>query len=86
MSLADVWRELTGLKAKQTKEEPMLNQLKDLFKKEVSLVQTCKLSAMVINLLNEFNADLLKDGNSRDAAIDCIIGLLQAEKTQKPSA
>lgn len=64
----------------------MLNTLKTLFKKEVALIQTCKLSAMVINILNEFNADMLKDGNSRDAAIDCIIKLLEDEKTPKPSA
>jgi hypothetical protein len=62
----------------------MLNTLKDLFKKEISLVQTTKLSAMVLNLLNEFNADLLKDGNSRDAAIDCIIQLLHSEKSAPP--
>lgn len=65
------------------REDEMLNKLKSLFREDVSLVQTCKLSAMVINMLNEFNADMLKDGNTRDAAIDCIIELLQSEKSSK---
>lgn len=86
MSLIDVLKEIFGeafpSKQKKQGKQPMLNGLKELFKKEVSLVQTCKLSAMVINLLNEFNAETLKDGNMRDAAIDCVIQILQQEKSQ----
>lgn len=86
MSVYDVYLELKEAFKKPIKDEPMLNELKALFNKEVSLVQTCKVSAMVINLVNEFNAQTLKDGNAKDVAIDCVIALLQGEKTQKPGA
>lgn len=66
---------------KQTQEPDMLTQLKDLFKKEVALMQTTKVSAMILNLLAEFNDGTLKAVNLKDDAIDCIIGLLQAEKS-----
>lgn len=55
-------------------------QLYDLFKKEVALMQSCKVSAQVINLLNELTPDTLKDEGSRNQAIDAIVELLVAEK------
>lgn len=64
----------------------MLSELKNLFKKEVALVQTCKLSAMVANIVNEFNNEMMKDHSAKDAAIDCIIHLLQGEKDTPPKA
>jgi hypothetical protein len=60
----------------------MLNELKNLFIKEISLFQTCKATAAIANLVADFNANTLKDANTRDAAIDCLIDLLKQEKTK----
>lgn len=83
MTLKNVWDELTGSKVKEKPKgnENMLNHLKELFVKETSLMQTCKVSAMIINLLNELNAQTLKAIDTKNEAIDCIIQILESEKT-----
>ncbi len=89
MSLYDIWNEIkNGIfpfkTPRITGKEIMSNELKALFKKEVALLQTCKVSAMIVNLLNEFTSETMKDLSLKDHAIDCLIVILQDEKT-KPS-
>jgi hypothetical protein len=83
MTFIEVWKEIIQgtFPSKQKEDKPMLNELKNLFKKEIALVQTCKMSAMVVNMLNEFTAETMNDVSAKDAAIDCVISLLQAEKS-----
>lgn len=59
----------------------MLDSLFNLFKLDNAADETAKVLSNIIVLLENFDADYLKDGNARDAAIDCVIQILQAHKT-----
>ena len=59
----------------------MLTLLKSLFKQEVADVSLPSVLQGLLVILAHFEADKLKDGTSRNAAIDILIGLLEHEKT-----
>ena len=87
MSIYDVWIELTSAFNKhEERKENMMDDLKSLFKREVALLQTTKISAAIINLLAEFNDANAASVNKKNAFIDCLISILEEEKTQIPPA
>ncbi len=88
MTIYEVWQEIkNGFKTTPIQEtKPMMDDLKSLFKKEVSLLQTTKISAAVINLIAEYNDNNASAPNKKNAFIDCIIAMLEEEKTTVPPA
>jgi hypothetical protein len=62
----------------------MLDKIFNLFKKDVTLDHMGYLLTSAEQLLQHFEGDRLKDGNSRDAAIDAICELLQSRKSTAP--
>ena len=59
----------------------MLTLLKSLFKEEVADVSLPSVLQGLLVILAHFEENKLKDGTSRNAAIDTLIGLLENEKT-----
>jgi hypothetical protein len=58
----------------------MLENLKDLFKKEFQLSHVAALLNQVHQLVSVFRADFMKDKDSKNAAIDTLCQLLQEQK------
>lgn len=82
MSFYEVWLEIiNGFRTKKIESNPMMDDLKSLFKKEVALLQTTKISAAIINLIAEYNDNNAAIPNKRNAYIDFLIAILEEEKT-----
>lgn len=62
----------------------MLDNIVNMFKKELQLGHTAALINHVANIVNIFRADFLKDADSKNAAIDAVCELLQQQKDQPP--
>lgn len=62
----------------------MLDTLFNLIKTELASGQMSDILGHVEAIVDSFSANFLKDGNTKDAAIDCIIQLLQAHKSTAP--
>lgn len=60
----------------------MLDTLKALWNPEESLSRIGGVISALLDILSHFEEDKLKEGSSRDAAIDIIIQILQQEKTK----
>ncbi len=58
----------------------MLDDIKDLFKDGLQYTHTAGLLQQVANLLNIVNAQYMKDGDAKNAAIDLLCKLLQSHK------
>lgn len=59
----------------------MLDTLFNLFKQEVSLSNIESLVSDLESIIALFNEEYLKDKNTRNAAIDCVIQILEKHKT-----
>lgn len=60
----------------------MLEKLRAFFVSGSTLSGVAGVMTSMAGLLAHFEADYAKDGNSRDAAIDVLIEILQSEKTK----
>lgn len=58
----------------------MLDKIKDLFKEGLEYTHTAGILQQIANLVNIVNAQYMKDGDGRNAAIDAICELLQSHK------
>jgi hypothetical protein len=63
----------------------MLDTIFNLFKEEFKLGHTAALMNHLANIANIFRVDFMKDGDAKNAAIDALCDLLQAQK-DKPAA
>lgn len=59
----------------------MFNALFALIKKEFALNTLTTICSNVDSIINSFDAAYLVDGNTKDAAIDTVIAILQQHKT-----
>lgn len=58
----------------------MLDKLKELFKEGLEYTHTAGVLQQVANIVNIVNAQYMKDGDAKNAAIDTICALLQSHK------
>jgi hypothetical protein len=58
----------------------MLDEIKSLFKEGLEYTHTAGLLQQIANMLNIVNAQYLKDGNARNAALDLLCKILQSHK------
>ena len=58
----------------------MLDAMKELFKEGVQYTHVAAVLQQLANLVNIVNAQYMKDGDAKNAAIDLICQLLQAHK------
>jgi hypothetical protein len=63
----------------------MLDKLANLFKTEFQMGHMAALMNHMANIVNIFRVDFMKDGDSKNSAIDALCELLQAQK-DKPAA
>lgn len=61
----------------------MLDALKAMWQPAESLVRLHDVISAIMDILDHFEQAKLKDGNTRDAAIDTVIQLLQSQKTKQ---
>lgn len=58
----------------------MIDKIRAFFQDKTSLMQAANVLAGVHHLIQQFDAAVVKEGSNRNAAIDVIIEILQAEK------
>ena len=58
----------------------MLDELKELFKEGLGYIHVAGILQQVANLVNIVQAQYMKDGDSKNAAIDAICAILQSHK------
>ena len=58
----------------------MLDKLKELFKEGLRYTHVAGLLQQLANITNIVNAQYMKDGDAKNAAIDIICAMLQAHK------
>lgn len=58
----------------------MLDKLKELFKEGLGYTHVAGLLQQLANITNIVNAQYMKDGDAKNAAIDVICEMLQAHK------
>lgn len=63
----------------------MFDKLFELFKEETRTASMRNILHYIDELLDELDDEYIKDGNLRDAAIECIIEILQKTKSKKTS-
>ncbi len=58
----------------------MLDKISNLFKSEFQMGHMAVLMNHIANVVNIFRVDFMKDGDSKNAAIDAVCELLQQQK------
>lgn len=64
----------------------MLDKIKALFKEGLEYTHTAGLLQQIANITNIVNAQYMKDGDGKNAAIDAICELLQSHKDKPVEA
>lgn len=64
----------------------MLNKIRAFFNDKTSMMQAANVLAGVHHLIQQFDAAAVKEGSDRNAAIDVIVEILQAEKVAPVAA
>lgn len=59
----------------------MLDKLFNMLKTDFTLSHMASVLSQVENLISMFEANNLKDGNTKDAAIDTLVELMQSQKS-----
>ncbi len=62
----------------------MLDKIKELFREGLEYTHTAGLLQQIANIVNIVNAQYMKDGDSKNFAIDIICEILQSHKDKAP--